>query len=252
MPLHCQSPDGPVFAFLHDENSWHALKEANRIRRHLRMPCCQVPVVLKRSSLGTLFFAHQRSGACNTEPESREHLLAKEITARAALSVGWIAATESRDLAEPPTWVADVLCTRAEKPGKIAFEIQWTRQTHAETERRQAAYASAGVRGLWLMRQRDLPISRTTPAFRLVLTKDSHVPFEVWFPGSRYSPELAVRTRIADGDWGQRIELDRFVRGALSGALKFDPLLGRRSEVTVSLPQQHASNASATSESSIR
>jgi competence CoiA-like predicted nuclease len=116
-------------------------------------------VVLKRSSLGTHFFAHQRTGACNTEPESREHLLAKETTARAALSVGWNATTESRDPAEPPAWIADVLCTRAKKPAKIAFEIQWTRQTHAETERRQTAYASAGVRGLWLMRQRN-PYSR--------------------------------------------------------------------------------------------
>jgi hypothetical protein len=67
----------------------HALKEANRTGRHLRMPSCQGTVVLKKSALGTRFFAHQRTGACGTEPKSRENLLAKEITARAALSVGW-------------------------------------------------------------------------------------------------------------------------------------------------------------------
>ena len=235
MPLRCQSPEGPEFAFLKDEPSWQALKEANRTRRHLRMPCCHGPVVLKRSSLGTFFFAHHRTGACESAPESREHLLAKEITARAALAVGWNAATESRDPAQPPAWIADVLCSRPQLPGKVAFEIQWTRQTHAETAERQAAYARAGIRALWLMRQRDLPISNVTPAFRLVFTPDTQPAFEVWCPGPGYSPQRVGIPRIGDEEFGQRIELDRFVRGALTGALKFDPLPGLRTGVSICL-----------------
>jgi hypothetical protein len=89
MPLRCQSPTGPVFAFLHDAVSWNALRDANAKQRHLTMPCCQAAVSLKRSPLGTQFFAHVRAKGCDTKPESREHLLAKERIAQAAVSAHW-------------------------------------------------------------------------------------------------------------------------------------------------------------------
>jgi Competence protein CoiA-like family len=82
------------------------------------MPCCQAAVVLKKSSLGTQFFAHQRTGACSTQPESREHLLAKDVIARAAIAAGWNAVTESRDAAQPSAWMADVLCTQPNHAAK--------------------------------------------------------------------------------------------------------------------------------------
>jgi len=189
------------------------------------MPCCQSQVILKKSSLGTQFFAHKRVGSCNIQPESREHLFAKDTIARAAVSAGWDAATESRADDLTPAWIADVLCTRSDRSAKVAFEVQWTRQTVEETRRRQSMYRDSGIRALWLMRQQDPPpISKDTPAFRLVLRKDVK-EFDVWLPGERYYLTSAVRMRRTDRDWGQRVALHDFVRGALRGALKFDPLV---------------------------
>lgn len=234
MPLRCQSPTGPVFAFAQDGISWNALADANRQQRHLTMPCCQAAVVLKKSSLGTRFFAHVRAGRCEAEPESREHLLAKEKIAHAAVSAGWEAFTEARDDAHPCGWVADVLCTRSNSPARVAFEVQWTRQTLEETYRRQTAYRMAGVRSLWLMRQQDLLVSKETPAFRLLFQKETGA-LEVWLPGEPYHGTASIRSRFTERDWGQRIVLYDFVRGALNGALKFDPLANRTVDVSVAL-----------------
>ena len=48
----------------------------------------------KVSSLGTRFFAHRSRGACQTAPESPEHLKAKFVIAQSARAVGWRASTE--------------------------------------------------------------------------------------------------------------------------------------------------------------
>jgi len=196
------------------------------------MPCCQATAVLKRSSLGTQFFAHQRKAACSTGPESREHLLAKDAVARAAISAGWNAVTECKD--SVADWTADVLCTQPSHAARVAVEIQWTRQTLEETHRRQIAYRSSGVRGLWLMRQQDLVVSKETPAFRLLFQKES-CAFEVWLPGNPYCVTSSIRSRFTEKDWGQRINLAEFIRGALNGALKFDPLADRTVDVSIAL-----------------
>src|SRR5262245_17087096 len=70
MPLRCLDPPRgkSIHSFdLHDDE-WQALKLENRTARHLRMPCCESPVVLKRSRLGTRFFAHMKRGNCATAP----------------------------------------------------------------------------------------------------------------------------------------------------------------------------------------
>jgi hypothetical protein len=84
------------------------------------------------------------------------------------------------------------------------------------------------------MRQQDLVVSKETPAFRLVFQKETRA-LEVWFPGKPYDVTSSIRSRFTEQDWGQRIGLHDFVRGALSGALKFDPLTNRTVEVSVSL-----------------
>jgi competence protein CoiA-like protein len=234
MPLRCQSPDGPVYAFLLDDVAWEALVQANRAAHHLTMPCCQASVVLKSSSLGTRFFAHKSAGQCTTQPESREHLLAKDIIARAAVLAGWTAVTECRDSSNPPAWIADVLCRRPARSTRVAFEVQLARQSAEETERRQSIYAGADIRSLWLMHQRDLPVSKQVPAFRVVFSNEARSA-EAWLPGKSYSSLIGARTRITDADWGQRIELGQFVRGALAGALRFDPLVGSTVPVSVAL-----------------
>lgn len=225
MPLSCKSPDGREYAFHHDDASWKLLAVKNRSERHLRTECCEHPVVLKTSPLGTRFFAHARRGTCKFEAESKEHLLAKDTIARAALSIGWRAETEARSLDSKLAWIADVLCSRPGRSARVAFEVQWTRQTRQESERRQAVYQAGGVRALWLMRQSDVPISRNAPAFRLVFVPEVTSQFQVWLPSSHHPSIFDWRSKDNEGDWGQRVDLAAFVRGTLSGALKFAPIV---------------------------
>jgi competence protein CoiA len=232
MPLHCQSPDGPVYAFLLEDSAWEALVQANRAARYLRMPCCAASVVLKKSSLGTRFFAHKSANQCTTTPESREHLFAKDLIARAATHAGWTAVTECRDSSVPTAWIADVLCSRPGRASRVAFEVQLARQSSEATQRRQSLYAGADIRSLWLMHQKDFAVSKQVPAFRLVFSNDARSA-EVWLPGQRYYGSITARMRITEADWGQRVELGQFVRGVLTGALRFDPLVGATIPVSV-------------------
>ena len=47
-------------------------------------------------------------------------------------------------------WRADVLAVQGGK--RIAFEVQWSRQTYEETSLRQERYKASNVRGCWLFR----------------------------------------------------------------------------------------------------
>jgi len=66
--------------------------------------------------------------------------------ARAGVEAGWTVAIQhvERD------WRADVLAVRASQ--RVAFEVQWSRQTLAQTLGRQARYRRVGVRGCWFCR----------------------------------------------------------------------------------------------------
>lgn len=164
MPLRCHDADGgDVHAFAISPDAWTALAADNRARRHLAMPCCGARVSLKRSALGLQFFAHVGRGGCTTGDESPEHLALKQIAVDAARAHGWHAETEVG--APDGTWRADVLATRGR--ARVAVEVQWSPQDDAETLRRQAQYAAAGVRGLWLFRQRGFPVSADLPALRV-------------------------------------------------------------------------------------
>ena len=82
---------------------------------NLRMPCCGSQVVLKRSPLGTQFFAHKAVGSCATAPETEAHLHLKKTVVDAARANGWEAVTEvlgTSPLGEQ--WTADVLAQKGE------------------------------------------------------------------------------------------------------------------------------------------
>lgn len=133
MPLRCLDHQGTsVQSFDLSDDEWQALAEKNRHHRHFRMPCCQAQVTLKRSRLGTKYFAHKAVGVCDWAPETEEHLHLKRLTVQAARTSGWAAETEI--LGSTPdgeAWKADVLATKG--PHKIAIEIQWSGQTPNET-----------------------------------------------------------------------------------------------------------------------
>lgn len=227
MPLKCLHGEDEVFAFdFDDESAWQALRETNAKQRNLRMPCCGAAVVLRTSPLGTRHFTHARRGPCTTAPETAEHLLAKRKVVEGIRRTEWKAKTEQEGTTPEGTrWRADVLATRGK--ARVAIEVQWSRQEAEETFRRQARYDDAEVRGLWLFRQHDFPVSDFVPAFRLVFDGKSK-SFSVLFPSPSYNPRR-VKTRDRDDPryWSQRIGLEDFAEGAVSGRLKFFPVINR-------------------------
>jgi hypothetical protein len=226
MPLKCLSPQGEEYAFRHTDKSWAELRGANAAERHLRMSCCGARVVLKCSNRGTRFFAHARRSECTTAPESTEHLLAKDIIARAAEAAGWSATTEeSGRSASGKDWIADVLCRDPRLQNTTAFEVQISPQNSEVTEARQAIYNDSRVRSIWLMRQPLIPISQQTPAFHLIIRDTPEQPL-VNLPSAQYPEARINRHTAADAhNWSQSIPLAEFVRGVLSGRLKFAPAL---------------------------
>lgn len=227
MPLKCVAPTGDVYAFKYSAEAWAGLRHENAKARHLRMPCCDSGVVLKTSKRGTHFFAHARTGACTTAPETAEHLLAKDIIARAAELTGWQAQTEVRGTSsKSESWTADVMCQKAGVRQRVAFEVQLSPQTLEETEIRQSRYKRSGVRALWLFKSPILPVSRDTPAFLLRLGEAGEGPV-VCVPSLFYSPRFVSRRSAAEPHyWSQTVALEEFVIGALSGRLKFAPSIG--------------------------
>lgn len=145
------------------DEQWRALQVENKRARHLRMPCCSAEVTLKRSRLGTQFFAHKAVGACTTAPETETHLRLKRMAVEVARANGWTANTEAPGMSpsgEP--WKADVLAQKGRS--KVAIEVQWSSQANDEILRRQERYKESGIRCLWLLRQPRFPITRELPA----------------------------------------------------------------------------------------
>lgn len=215
MPLSALIDAEPIYAFNFAPTAWTALRSR---AKDLRFPCCDAGVVLKRSPLGTQFFAHARRGNCATAPESAEHLQAKDMIARAAIDAGWKAETEVRGKSPAgEDWVADVLVTRGTV--KLAFEVQWSRQSDEETRARQARYEGSGVRAVWLMKQKDIPRpSKGLPAFLLQKTDDGFCVAVDWDPFFHFA--------------NQHYSLDRFVRGALGRQLIWRPMAGKAVPLT--------------------
>lgn len=149
MPLCCLNREHqPIYSFRLNGGDWDALAEKNRKEHHLRMACCDGAVTLKRSPYGTQFFAHARRRDGCSGPESAEHLLAKEIIARAVESSGWQARVEHRHPAG--NWTSDVVALRDGQ--QIVFEVQFSPQTPDETKRRDERYRADGVECVWLLK----------------------------------------------------------------------------------------------------
>lgn len=189
------------------------------------MSCCDSRVILKKSTLGTCFFAHARRGPCSSAPESAEHLLAKETIARTLRTTDWQVSTEVRGTShDGQEWIADVMATRGDV--KIAIEVQLSRQTLEETERRQNRYRLSGVRGLWLCKQTQVHLSKEIPSFRITLGRDNK--FEIQLPSEFYDADVVNSRRgwhEPEDYWGQSIDLSEFVAGAVNGALRWAPAI---------------------------
>ena len=212
MPLRSTDPgtgESQQATLLSDE-AWARLREENRSRRHLRLPCCDSQVVLKTSSRGLRFFAHKGRGLCTSAPETEAHLMLKDAAVRAAIRNGWSAETEVARAG----WRADVLAIRGD--AQVAVEIQWSSQTNEETLRRQARYKEAGVRGLWLLRQPGFPVSRDLPA--ACIGGSPEAGLAALLP---YYERMTARHRNDPLRWSQTLPIDDFLDAAFSGRLSF-------------------------------
>src|SRR5262249_16505243 len=172
MPLKCRDHENKlIYSFDLSPEAWRSLAQDNRKRGHLSAACCQSPVVLKRSPLGTQFFAHKIGGGCAWAPETVFHLRLKQLAVEVARENGWQAEPEvPGQTPSGEQWKADVL---AEKNNvKVAVEIQWSGQTEEETHRRQERYKQSGLCCLWLMRCCSFAPNKETPAVQIVRTPD--------------------------------------------------------------------------------
>jgi hypothetical protein len=217
MPLRCLDPttNVSIHAFDLSAEEWQALVLKNRGERHLKMPCCSSQVTLKRSRLGTQFFAHKAVNHCSTAPETEIHLRLKQIAVAVARASGWSAETEV--VGTTPAgeqWKADVLAQKGN--WKVAVEVQWSSQTNEETLRRQQQYAESSIRGLWLLRQREIPITRDLPAARI-----------------EGSPRDGFYALVPRG-WGERrLPMQEFLHAAFNRHLRFRIPIGAMARVSV-------------------
>ena len=219
MPLRCIEPESGeiLHSFDFSPETWDALAAENRRRGHLRMPCCATQVSLRRSKLGTRYFAHRSASICTTAPETEAHLRLKQLVVEVAREHGWAAETEvAGQTSSGEPWRADVLAHRG--AARVAVEIQWSSQTHDETRHRQERYAQSGVRGLWLFRQASFPVEEGLPAARLLGTPET---------GFRASlPDLFERER-------QVLPMHEFLTAAFSRRLRFGLPLGVEARIVV-------------------
>ncbi len=150
MPLRAtdRSTGSELIAPLLSETEWQALKAAVRLGQiELIMPCCGAAAELRTSSLGTRHFKHRaRPQNCAWENETLEHLSAKAEIVVACRQAGYAVTPEHAEA----DWRADVLAVRGSI--RLAFEVQWTRQSLDAYRMRQRRYAAAGVRGCWFFR----------------------------------------------------------------------------------------------------
>lgn len=217
MPLSCKHGETTLFSFDFDAPGWANLKTQNAQDKNLRMPCCDEQVTLKTSKLGTQFFAHKRRGECTSAAETAEHLFVKACIAKAIQGTDWQASTEQRGQApDGRVWVADVMASRGAH--RIAFEMQWSAQSHEETQRRQDQYRGSGVRGLWLFRHPNaVEVSKEVPSLLIELESE---PASAWVSIPHKQP---YGSRKSEYQWGPKIELGRFVRGCLARKFVWAP-----------------------------
>lgn len=211
MPFRAIISGKSILAFALSPHEWRSLQSQLRDNRSLgQLPCCDAPAIAKTSKLGTQFFAHYAKRDCDASHETEAHRGAKRAVYDGCIDAGWNALME--DVSPDGAWRADVLARRQRT--KVAFEIQWSRQSAQRTLERHRGFARHDVRCCWLFRH--LPFAkanREVPAFKLIESSD----------GSSPSVTLGSGTR----------SLREFARMMLEGRVKF------RARVSVHLEDVH-------------
>jgi hypothetical protein len=180
MPLRAYIDNEEIISIDQTDEQWNDLKKKIKSKDSLlTLPCCKQVGFLRTSSKGLKHFVHAKSdNTCDWKPESLEHLKAKIEIIEACKENGWKAIPEFSET----NWRADVLAIQNEK--KIAFEVQWSKQTFEETKFRQDRYKESNVRGCWFFRtapkelrryDESLLADKEIPAFKIFKDENSNI-----------------------------------------------------------------------------
>lgn len=180
MPLRAYIDNEEIISIDQTDEEWNELKKRLKSKESvLTLPCCEQEGFLRKSRNGLKHFVHLKSDKnCDWKPESPEHLRAKIEIIEACKMNGWKAIPEFSET----NWVADVLAIQNDK--RIAFEVQWSKQTYETTKFRQERYKESDVRGCWFFRtapkelrnyDETLLADRDIPAFRIFKNENSDI-----------------------------------------------------------------------------
>jgi Competence protein CoiA-like family len=188
MPLRALLDGTDIIAPLLTMEEWKTLRQDVRTRKRIPvLPCCGAQAYGRTSPRGLQHFCHPPQTACERSGETTEHLYAKYDILQACLERGYEASTEW----DEGPWRADVLARDGHR--RVAFEVQWTRQSLDGLIERQERYRRSGVRGCWLVRRApdelirsgfsDLKARRDLPLFEMEWSGEG---FEVRLNGRQY------------------------------------------------------------------
>lgn len=180
MPLRAYINDKEIISIDLSDDEWNTLKADIKSKKSvLTLPCCGQEGYMRISSKGLKHFVHSKSATpCDCASESAEHLKAKVAIIEACRENGWKAIPEFSE----NNWRADVLAIQGQK--RIAFEVQWSRQSYEETRYRQERYKDSNVRGCWFFRiapkemldyDKSLVADKDIPAFKIFKDENSDI-----------------------------------------------------------------------------
>ncbi|WP_305066441.1 competence protein CoiA [Methanoculleus sp.] len=131
------------------DSEWSELRAQHKKGLAVTMPCCGMSGHLRTSKCGLKHFYHaHKSGECEGEPESLDHLRLKNQIYQICRAEGWDAQPEYQSPAGD--WRADVYATRGER--SVVFEVQLSKIRQEELQEREEKYARDGIESYWLLR----------------------------------------------------------------------------------------------------
>lgn len=179
MPLTALVDNVLVTAPLLSDTEWDQLKQKADIGAvSIKTTCCRTAAYMRISKRGIKHFVH-KSTDCESQPETWQHLLAKQQIALSCIAAGYDTTIE----ATGDSWRADVLAVSGAI--KLAFEFQWSPQSWQVTQERQQRYEDAGIRCCWFFRKMPFGYSPTQqiPAFQVSMPNDRKFTVHVsWQP----------------------------------------------------------------------
>ena len=195
MPLRAKINGKEIISTYLSKDEWKDLKYNIKINQlDVLISQTNKQGYLRTSKLGLQHFAHKKGEKPeNWKPESRQHMLAKTEILLACKEVGWEAKSEYIE----NNWIADVLAIKGNI--RIAFEVQWSRQSYDKTIERQTNYKNDNVRGCWFFKTPPKQIldyenyiiaEKELPIFKIYETETN----EIWV--DQYGKKFPIRDLV--------------------------------------------------------